>query len=592
MNQTVLLLRYRFFYTFLRVLPNNNLPGGKISMRKTSLRLLSVVMILSMLVGNSGIVSVNAAGLPESALIIQEQGNFSTGGTVVTSEGEFDPMQPWMVPQGGQTRHGDHADVFYQIPVNPNDYSMVFLHGYGQSRRSWQTTADGREGFSNLFIRKGYSVYLVDQPGRGEAGQVTGSGEISAAPDDQTWFTQFRIGLWPEFNDGVQFPTDEKSLDQFFRMMVPDTGTTAEQNATVTAMSALFDQAGPGILFTHSASGGTGWQTAIANENVRAIVSIEPGGFAFPIDPDADPAQSFGGVEMDDFLKLTKIPIIVYYGDYIPDEETGIPSQDFWRQSLESARQWAELVNSNGGDVTIVHLPEIGITGNTHFIMSDLNNQIIADHIADWLEEKDLNKNTAETGAASFNLESGTVMLNNGMEMPVLGLGTYRLSEEETENSVSSALSYGYKLIDTAAAYGNEEAVGRGIKKSGVPREDVFISTKLWPSDYGNAAAAIDTALEKLDVEYIDLLLLHQPWGDDFINAYKAMEVAVGEGKVRAIGLSNVYQENFDAIIEIASIPPAVVQNERNPYFQQLEMMEYITPYGTVMMDWFPLVLC
>lgn len=234
-------------------------------------------------------------------------------------------------------------------------------------------------------------MYLVDQPGRGEAAQVTGAGEISAVPDDQTWFTQFRIGLWPDFNEGVQFPQDDESLDQFFRMMVPDTGTTEAPDATVTTMSAIFDRTGPGILFTHSASGGTGWQTAIANDNVKAIVSIEPGGFAFPLEPDADPAESWGGVSMDDFMKLTEIPIIVYYGDYILEEETDIPSQEFWRRSLTSAREWAELVNSNGGDVTIVHLPEIGINGNTHFIMSDLNNLEIADHLTTWLNEKGLN---------------------------------------------------------------------------------------------------------------------------------------------------------------------------------------------------------
>lgn len=323
-------------------------------------------------------------------LYIQEQGNFSAGGTVVTSEGTYDPMQPWVVPQGGQTRHGDHADVLYQIPVDANDHPMVFLHGYGQSRRSWQMTADGREGFSDIFLREGHSVYLVDQPGRGEAGQVTGAGQIPATPDDQTWFTQFRIGLWPEFNEGVQFPQDAESLDQFFRMMVPDTGTTAERNATVTAMSEIFDRLDGGILFTHSASGMTGWQTAIANEKVEAVVAIEPGGFAFPLDPDSDPAQSYGRVSMDEFMKLTRIPIIVYYGDYIPAEETDVPSQEFWRRSLASARQWAELVNSYGGDVTVVHLPEIGILGNTHFIMSDLNNQIVAKHINEWLIEKDL----------------------------------------------------------------------------------------------------------------------------------------------------------------------------------------------------------
>lgn len=323
-------------------------------------------------------------------IVLKEQGNFSVGGTVVTSEGVFDPMQPWMVPQGGQTRHGDHADVLYQIPVDANAYPMVMLHGYGQTRRSWQTTADGREGFSNLFLREGYSTYLVDQPGRGEAGQVTGAGQITATPDDQTWYTQFRFGLWPNLYDGVQISQDSGALDQFFRMMVPDTGTTADRNATVTAMSDLFDQTGPGIFFTHSASGFTGWQTAIANENVAAIVSLEPGGFPFPLDPNADPAQSFGGVSMDDFMKLTRIPIIVYYGDFIPDSATGIPSQDFWRQSLASARQWAELINSHGGDATIVHLPEIGISGNTHFIMSDLNNQEIAEHIDAWLMTKGL----------------------------------------------------------------------------------------------------------------------------------------------------------------------------------------------------------
>jgi pimeloyl-ACP methyl ester carboxylesterase len=267
---------------------------------------------------------------------------------------------------------------------------MVFLHGFGQSRRSWQTTADGREGFSDIFLRKGYGVYLVDQPGRGEAGQVTGAGQIAATPDDQTWFTQFRIGLWPDFYEGVSFPQDEESLDQFFRMMVPDTGTTADPNATVIAMSELFDRSGPGVLFTHSAGAMAGWQTAIANGNVKAIVAIEPGGLPFPIDPNADPMTQFGGVSQEDFEKLIQIPIIIYMGDNIPEAETGIPSQDFWRGVLESAKQWAELVNGSGGDVTVVHLPEVGITGNTHFIMSDLNNREVAEHLDGWLTEKGL----------------------------------------------------------------------------------------------------------------------------------------------------------------------------------------------------------
>ncbi len=327
--------------------------------------------------------------MPDGPLAIAEQGNFSAGGTVISSDGEFDPNLPWFTPQGGQTRHGDHADVFYQVPVDANKYSMVFLHGYGQSRRSWQMTADGREGFSNIFLRKGYSVYLVDQPGRGEAGQTTASAEINATPDDQTWFTQFRIGLWPEYNEGVQFPRDEESLNQFFRMMTPDTGFVSE-DAIVSAMSAVFDKSGEGILFTHSAGGSPGWRTAMQNDSVKAVVAIEPGGFAFPKGEAPANMPGGAGIPLDEFMKLTKIPIIVYFGDYIPDEETEAFSQNFWRGVLETAKQWADVVNSHGGDVTIVHLPEIGIKGNTHFIMSDLNNQEIAEHLSTWLNEKGL----------------------------------------------------------------------------------------------------------------------------------------------------------------------------------------------------------
>lgn len=216
-----------------------------------------------------------------SNLVIKEQGAFSAGGTVIISAGTFDALQPWNVPQGGQTRHGDHADVFYQIPVKAKHNAMVFLHGYGQSKRSWQTTADGREGFANMFLRKGYGVYLVDQPGRGDAGQATKPMQIMATPDDQTWFTQFRIGLYPGFNEGIQFPKDSISLNRFFRMMTPNTGNVDEATI-VNAMSAVFDKSGDGILFTHSAGGSPGWKTAIRNNHVKAIVAIEPGGFTFP----------------------------------------------------------------------------------------------------------------------------------------------------------------------------------------------------------------------------------------------------------------------------------------------------------------------
>jgi pimeloyl-ACP methyl ester carboxylesterase len=169
-------------------------------------------------------------------------------------------------------------------------------------------------------LRKGYGVYLVDQPGRGDAGQTTKPAQIPATPDDQTWFTQFRIGQYPDFYDGVQFPKDERSLDWFFRMMTPNTGNIDEVTI-VGAMSAVFDTSGEGILFTHSAGGTPGWKTAIMNDRVKAIVAIEPGGFCFP-EGEMPEGNRGDSVPLDDFLKLTKIPVIIYYGDYIPEEET------------------------------------------------------------------------------------------------------------------------------------------------------------------------------------------------------------------------------------------------------------------------------
>ena len=327
----------------------------------------------------------------QSMLTIKEQGAFSAGGTVVKSDGTFDALKPWNVPQGGQTRHGDHADVFYQVPANAKHNVMVFLHGYGQSKRSWQTTADGREGFADMFLRKGYGVYLVDQPGRGDAGQTTKPAQITATPDDQTWFTQFRIGLYPKFNEGVQFPKDSTSLDQFYRMMTPNTGSVDEATI-VNAMSAVFDQTGDGILFTHSAGGSPGWKTAIKNNHVKAIVAIEPGGFTFPEGEEPEGNRGGKGVALNEFLKLTKIPIVVYYGDYIPETETNAASLNFWRMVLATAKQWAKVVNAHGGNATVVHLPEIGIKGNTHFIMSDLNNIQIANQLSKWLKENKLDK--------------------------------------------------------------------------------------------------------------------------------------------------------------------------------------------------------
>ncbi len=322
---------------------------------------------------------------------ILEQGSFAAGGTVMRNPGTFDPYNP---SPAGQTLHGDHAYVFYQIPTDARKYPLVMWHGIGQFSKTWETTPDGREGYQNIFLRRGFGVYLIDQPRRGNAGRSTVGGQIAAVPDEQQWFNTFRLGMWPDFFEGVQFSHDSAALKQYFRSMTPNIGPI-DINVNTDAVSALFNKIGPGILVTHSHSGGMGWATALKNQNIKAIVSYEPGsGFLFPAGELPAPIPMAGGslsafeVPLSDFMKLTKIPIIIYYGDNIPDKPMNNPGQDGWRARLEMARLWRDCVIKHGGDVTVVHLPEIGIKGNTHFPFSDLNNIEIADLMSDWLKQK------------------------------------------------------------------------------------------------------------------------------------------------------------------------------------------------------------
>ncbi|NRO40497.1 putative oxidoreductase [Lactobacillus helveticus] len=187
--------------------------------------------------------------------------------------------------------------------------------------------------------------------------------------------------------------------------------------------------------------------------------------------------------------------------------------------------------------------------------------------------------------------EQTYVTLNNGTKIPQFGLGVYMINgDDATEKAVSEALKLGYRHIDTAHAYQNERGVGRAVKNSGIDRHDIWITSKLWPSDYGKdkTPVAIDKMLDRLDTDYIDLLLLHQQFGD-YVGAYQAMEEAVKAGKVRAIGLSNFDGERLDKILDIATINPAVMQVELHPYYQQQALKEKMKPYGTKFESWYPL---
>ena len=196
--------------------------------------------------------------------------------------------------------------------------------------------------------------------------------------------------------------------------------------------------------------------------------------------------------------------------------------------------------------------------------------------------------------APEFDLQAGMVTLNNGVSMPILGIGTFALSDSEAEESVYWALRDGYRLIDTARIYGDEAGVGRGIRRAidegFVTREEIFVTTKMWTSDYDNGDAAINASLERLGLDYIDLMILHHSQPENDVAAYKAMEQAVTDGRLKAIGLSNYYDpDDFDRMVNAASILPAVLQNETHPYHQSADMKEHIAQYGTVLESWFPL---
>lgn len=177
--------------------------------------------------------------------------------------------------------------------------------------------------------------------------------------------------------------------------------------------------------------------------------------------------------------------------------------------------------------------------------------------------------------------------LNNGLSMPMAGIGTFLLTPDEAEASVLAALEDGYRLIDTANACVNEKAVGRAMKKSGLKREEIFLETKLWPSFYENVDA-VDKTLERLGTEYIDLLLIHQPAGN-YVAGYRQMEKAYKEGKVKSIGLSNFNQAQIEEILGLCQVKPAVLQTEVHPYFQEQELKSFLSKEGMVIQAWYPL---
>lgn len=189
---------------------------------------------------------------------------------------------------------------------------------------------------------------------------------------------------------------------------------------------------------------------------------------------------------------------------------------------------------------------------------------------------------------AAFSIANRTVTLNSGFEMPINGLGTYSLKGDVCLDSVKTALADGVRLVDTAYMYGNEAEVGQAIRESGVPRDEVFAITKLYPSQFANADAAIEEALAKMDIGYLDMMLLHHP-GANEVEAYRAMERAQAQGLIRSIGLSCFYISELENFIPQVSVMPALVQNEIHPYYQDTDVIEFIHAQGIAVQAWYPL---
>ena len=188
-------------------------------------------------------------------------------------------------------------------------------------------------------------------------------------------------------------------------------------------------------------------------------------------------------------------------------------------------------------------------------------------------------------------MEQTYITLNDGNKIPQFGLGVFQISgDEKTKEACLEAFKLGYRHVDTAHAYQNERGVGQAVKESGLPREEIWITTKLWPSEYGEGktAKAIDKMLERLQTDHIDLLLLHQQFGD-YLGAWKDMEKAVAESKVKSIGLSNFESERLEEVLAAATIKPSVLQVECHPYYQQNDLKKRIAPFNTVIESWYPL---
>ncbi len=362
----------------------------------------------------------------ETPIVLKTMGSLLFGGNVTQTV-------------NGETFHGDHGYAQFYIPQNSRTYPIVMWHGIGQSGRTYESTPDGREGYMAILPRRDWSVYIVDQPRRGRAGYTTSKVDTkNAVPtimQESAVWEAFRNGRWskgenPTFFKPTQFPKSPDAIDQFFRQQTPDTGeeprTKEHRDFMAHTMVQLFEQTGAAILITHSNSGQYGWATGMdAPELVKAIIAYEPGACVFPENecpeditpsdlPLANECQAPQLVPIEDFMHLTKMPILIVFGDNVATEKSNSFNSEVWRVAQHRAQQFVDAVNRHGGDAKLLKLPEMEIYGNTHAAFADLNNVEIADLLEKFLKEKGLDSSeNPHKGPKAKGLKDNTIPVIN-----------------------------------------------------------------------------------------------------------------------------------------------------------------------------------
>ncbi len=339
-------------------------------------------------------------------ITLERQGSFFVGGRQVTAAGTYDPTQTTLSLSQGQSFWVDQMYVQYQVPVNARKLPLIFVHGGSGTGRVWETTPDGREGYQSIFLRRGYPVYIVDFPRRGRAGYPSFSGEFGKL-DAAQQIVANRTGqagrqyAWSRWRLGPQYPEvfpvqafPMKAVESFMQHLVP---TVSDDPQIITgALVALLDKIGPAVVVTHSQSGLFGWLAGARSPHIKGVVSYEPG-FVFQQGEVPAPIPLFKGtqasgtpVTAQEFTNLTKIPLQVVYGDNIPKQPIPDLVADGRRAQVVTSVMFADAINKKGGKASVLHLPDVGLKGNSHFMFSDLNNIQVADQLSVFLQKHGL----------------------------------------------------------------------------------------------------------------------------------------------------------------------------------------------------------